>query len=75
MLDMRSVLVSGIMTDVICTLVVTLLWRQNRSRFEGLSFWVTDFALQTAGLLLIVLRGLIPDWISIIPSNLSLIHI
>jgi PAS domain S-box-containing protein len=73
MLDMRSVVLSGVLIDVICTLVVAVLWRQNRSRFAGLGFWAADYALQTAGLLLIVLRGAIPDWASIVLANACVI--
>jgi len=73
MLDMRSVIVSGILTDAICAFVGVVLWRQNRTRFKGLLFWVADYALQMTGLLLIVLRGIIPEWLSIIPSNLFVV--
>lgn len=73
MLDLRSIVVSGVLLDVICTLVVVVLWRQNRHRFEGLFFWTADYLLQTAGLLLIVLRGAVPDWMSVILANACVI--
>lgn len=69
MLDVRSILVSGVLVDVICTLVVVVLWRQNRTRFEGLSCWAANYLLQTLGLFLIVLRDAIPDWASIVLAN------
>jgi PAS domain S-box-containing protein len=50
-----------------------LLWRQNRDRFAGTTFWVVDFAFQAAALLLIILRGAIPDWISMTLSNTLII--
>lgn len=69
MFDMRSVIATGVLTNIICTLVVLVLWLQNRKRYNGLLFWFADYALQTAGLLLIVLRGILPDWMSIVCAN------
>ncbi|MFA5205556.1 MAG: hypothetical protein WC708_14265, partial [Lentisphaeria bacterium] len=69
MLDIRTVALVGVMSEVVCALVVTLLWRYNRGRFDGLGLLAADFALQAAGLLLIVLRGAIPDWMSMVTAN------
>ena len=68
-LDMRTVIALSVITYIICTLFIVQLWRQNRRRFAGIAFWVFNFALQTAALVLIVLRGAIPDWISIVLAN------
>jgi PAS domain S-box-containing protein len=68
-LDMRTVIFTMLVTNSLCTLLLIFLWRQNRSRFEGIHCWVADFALQTAALLLIVSRGGISDWMSIVLSN------
>jgi len=65
-LDMRTILFGYLLTDVMCLIVAVLLWRQSRARFEGMSFWVWDFALLTLALILITLRGEISDWFSII---------
>ena len=64
-LDVRTVIFSHVLTDAICTIVLALLWSQNRKRLKGLNFWLGDFILQTIAVLLIILRGFIPDWISI----------
>lgn len=68
-LDMRSLLVTTMATNLVCLLVVILLWVQNRRRYAGTVFWVTDFAFQTVAVLLIVLRGVVPDWLSMVLSN------
>lgn len=68
-LDMRTVMFSHLLVDLICTLVVTLLWIQNRGRFNGTGLWAVDFAFQTSGVILIMLRGVIPDLFSIILAN------
>ncbi|MEE9914170.1 MAG: PAS domain S-box protein [Deltaproteobacteria bacterium] len=68
-LDMRTIIFSYALTAVVCVLVITLLWLQNRKRFQGSTFWVVDFLCQTAALFLIILRGNIPDWASIVLAN------
>jgi PAS domain S-box-containing protein len=68
-LDMRTIVLSYVITDILCVWFVVLLWRQNRNRFAGTAFWAIDFVFQAAALVLIVLRGAIPDWISMVLSN------
>ncbi len=70
LLDMRTVIIIYVLIQLVSTLVIVLLWRQIRKRFAGTSYWVINYALQTTGLFLIALRGVIPDWISIDLSNL-----
>ena len=73
LLDMRTIIFSYLITDIICVWFIVLLWRQNRNRYTGMALWVVDFVLQAAALALIVLRGAIPDWISMILSNTMVI--
>jgi PAS domain S-box-containing protein len=68
-LDVRTVIFSQVLTDAICTLVLALLWNQDRKRFKGLNLFLSDFLFQTIAVLLIILRGGIPDWLSIGFSN------
>jgi PAS domain S-box-containing protein len=68
-LDVRTVMFSHLVTDAVCTGVLVSLWVLNRKRFAGTFFLVLDFACQTAAVLLIVLRGSIPDWVSMAVSN------
>jgi PAS domain S-box-containing protein len=68
-LDMRTIVLSYMVTNIVCVLFVVLLWRQNRHRFAGTAFWVVDFIFQAVALFLIVMRGTIPDWISMVLSN------
>ncbi|MEW5908747.1 MAG: PAS domain S-box protein [Thermodesulfobacteriota bacterium] len=65
-LDMKTVIFSHIVTDIVCLLVMLFLWQRNRSRFAGLSFWVADYAMQVAAVVLIMLRDVIPDAISMV---------
>ena len=57
LLDMRTIVFSNVLTDIVCMLVILLLWHQSRKRFAGTGFWVFDYAFQTAALFLIILRG------------------
>ena len=68
-LDMKTVYFTMLATDIVCTLVLVQLWRQSRERFVGTGLWVIDFAFQTVALLLILLRGIVPDWMSMVLSN------
>jgi len=68
-LDMQTIIFTMVITNLVCTLVMLLLWRQNHKRLDGITFFVFDYTLQTLAILLIVLRGKIPDWISIDLSN------
>jgi len=69
LLDMRTIVFSNVVTDIVCMLVILLLWHQSRKRFAGTGFWVFDYAFQTAALFLIILRGNIPDWMSMVLAN------
>ena len=73
MLDLRSVVVTGVLSNVICTLVVVSLWRQNRRRFPRLGVLAADYVLQCLGLFLIVLRGSVPDALSIVVANVCVV--
>jgi PAS domain S-box-containing protein len=68
-LDIRTVMFSQLVTDAACAAVLVSLWWQNRKRFAGTFHWVMDFIFQTTAVLLIILRGSIPDWMSIGVSN------
>lgn len=69
-LDMRTIIFSYVLTNIVCLFVIILLWLQTRKRFTGNAFWVFDFFFQTLALVLIVLRGSIPDWASMVVANI-----
>ncbi len=68
-LDVRTVVSLSVVSYLVCTLFIVQLWRQNRGRFAGMDLWIFHFALQAAALVLIILRGAIPDWASIFLAN------
>ncbi len=72
-LDMRTVMVSHLITDFLGFVVIFFLWRQNRERYPGPAWWTVGFGLQFLGTLLIVARGAVPEWISIVFGNIFIV--
>lgn len=72
-LDIRTILFSYFLTCVACVAVYTLLWMQNRKRFEGMTFWLFSFICQILVLFLLMLRGNLPDWMSVVLANTLLL--
>lgn len=68
-IDMRVVLMDQFITNVVCAAVMALLWRQNRRRYPEISFWLADYLLQVVGLLLVGLRGVLPDFLCMVGGN------
>lgn len=69
MLDIRTIFIGYTISAAICAVVVAFLWRQNRRRYPGLGFWLANFVMQSVAVLLITLRGVVPDFISIVVAN------
>lgn len=42
-LDMRTIVFTMVITNLVCTLVIFLLWKQNHKRLDGITYWVIDF--------------------------------
>lgn len=69
LLDMRTVVISYSISNFVCMIVMAILWEQNRRRFAGLKFWMADFWMQFIALLLLAMRGVVPDFLSMTVSN------
>jgi PAS domain S-box-containing protein len=72
-IDTRTLIINQTLSYALCTGVIALLWYQNRRRFAGLGFWLACFAMHTLGMTLIVLRGVVPDWLSVVVANALLV--
>jgi PAS domain S-box-containing protein len=68
-LDMRTTMLMYAIVNIVCALIMAVVWYQNRKHFAGLSFWLADLALQAAGALLVAARGAIPDFVSMVIAN------
>lgn len=72
-IHMPTVVMMGVIIETLCALVMVVLWRQNRQALPGLGLWALHHVLQCSGLFLILLRGRIPDIVSIGLPNLFFI--
>lgn len=68
-LDMRTALFSYLLISLISSLLAGIILKQFSNRYKGAYHLFFCFLLQAITLLLILLRGLIPDWISFDLSN------
>jgi PAS domain S-box-containing protein len=68
-IDMKTVIFANIIINFVGTVVMFILWFQNRKKYSGIAYWVLDWILLTGGALLISLQGTIPPWESMILSN------
>ena len=68
-MEMKTVLISYLISNLICVGVVGALYWQNRRHFKGIGFWLADFVLQFAAILLATLRGIVPDFIAMVVGN------
>jgi len=69
LLDVRTVMISYIISNAICAIVISLLWRQNHNRFAGTGLWLADYIMQFAAVLLVALRGVMPEPVSAMLGN------
>jgi diguanylate cyclase (GGDEF)-like protein/PAS domain S-box-containing protein len=60
LLDARTVMISYILSNAINAIVIFVLWLQNHKRFAGIGFWLADYFIQFAAVILIVLRDSMP---------------
>ncbi len=67
--DIRTVIFSFSVSNLIAMTVMIILWKQNRKRFPGLGFWMADYIMQFTALALLALRGIIPNFLSMTASN------
>ena len=69
MLDIKTLMLLYVIINFISAGAVAVILGQNRGRFAGIAFWLVDMLLQAAGSTLIVLRGLVPDLVSMVLAN------
>lgn len=72
-LDLRTIAFSNAYIFAICTGVLALLKSQTGGRARGLEWLLADFGLQTSALLLIFMRGVVPDFLSMVVSNVLVV--
>ncbi|HSW57210.1 MAG TPA: PAS domain S-box protein [Dehalococcoidales bacterium] len=68
-LNMPTTMMAYVVIVAIGLIVMLQLWHQNRAKYEGLNLWVATWAFHLSGSLLIGLRNILPDWMSILVGN------
>jgi len=68
-LDIRTIFVGYSISNAICAVVIGFLWSQNHKRYPGLGFWFANFIMQFATVILVALRGLVPEIFSVVLAN------
>jgi len=68
-IDLRTVFLVYVIANALCVIVMTSLWLHNRKRFPGITLWLFDFILQFIAVLLVLLRGVVPDFASMVLAN------
>ena len=69
LIDVRTLFVTNIVSSTLGAAVMTSLWLQNRKRSPEIVLWLVNYALQFVAFLLISLRGMVPDLVSIVLAN------
>lgn len=69
-IDIRTLVLMLFIVNVINNIVIWMVWRLYRAHFRGLSLLLGDMFFQTIGSLFLLLRGMIPAFVSIIVSNI-----
>ena len=67
--DIRTLLLLNFAINVVNAITITILWRHFRQRFAGLDLWMTDMWLQVIAIGLILMRGVAPDFVTIVLAN------
>lgn len=72
-LDLRTIFFSYVIVNFISLGLIGSLYFQIRKRFPGTLTILISFCLSTLGNILLFLRGLIPDWVSIPLANTMIV--
>jgi PAS domain S-box-containing protein len=70
---MRTLMATYFINSFINAIVMSIYWSQNKRHFVGLNYWVIALAMQAIGMLLLGIRGVLPDFITIVVSNLIIV--
>jgi diguanylate cyclase (GGDEF)-like protein len=65
-LELRTLLTTNIISMSICFVVMAIVWFNNKERFPATRYWLYSIGLQFLSFPLILLRGQIPDALSIV---------
>lgn len=71
-LDIRTLAIILIAVSVLLSLIMLLLWR-TRKTYPGFGLWTASSAMYAMGFFLLILRGRLPDFLTVLLANLCLL--
>lgn len=72
LIDLKTLVLMNLLTSVVALISMGILWRQYRRRYRGITSWLVNMVFQAAAIVLLVFRGRIPDFASIVVANMSI---
>ncbi len=72
-MDIKTLVMCNFLINLVNVFVLANVWRQNRTVFDGLHCLMLDMALQASGFLLLLLRGVLPDAVTMVVPNVFFI--
>jgi diguanylate cyclase (GGDEF)-like protein len=69
MLDIITIQLIFLANSTLTVVVLLFIWRKNRFRYAGIGAWCLAYALQVLGMLLLLGRGRLPDFITILVAH------
>jgi diguanylate cyclase (GGDEF)-like protein len=61
-----------VLNNLLGSIVLAILWRQVKNRFKGILYWSASFACLTLGMLLLAIRGVVPEHVSVLAGNFAI---
>ncbi len=71
--DIKTLLLVNLIVNLLSSFTMGVIWYQYQSRFSGLKIILFSTILSSSGIFLILLRGIIPDYVAIVVANTLLI--
>ena len=71
-LDLKTLTLVNLITALVGIVAMGILWGQHRRRYRGISCWLAAMVLQAVAVILLVLRGIAPDVLSIVLANFAI---
>jgi len=56
-----------------CVIVMVSLWMQNRRRTPEVALWLADIVMTSVSFALITMRGVVPDFLSVVVANVLVV--
>jgi diguanylate cyclase (GGDEF)-like protein/PAS domain S-box-containing protein len=69
-IDIKTIALFYFIANAMNSGLMFIIWRMYRKHFRGLSFLFADMCFQTLGAMFLLLRGVLPDFASILLTNL-----